>query len=135
MNNNEHEKNHNNGIDNEMHSHGHSHDHFHNHHHGNSHDHSHDHHDHEHNNHAHHDHDHDQPGSIGKELDFKEKLSILFNHWIEHNDSHKGTYISWAKKAENENMHDTAALLRQAAAASDTITDTLEKALKTFKSN
>lgn len=103
-----------------------------NHNHG-SHDHT--HHDcsHSHHGHDHSHHDHGPHPDMEKELCFQEKLSILFHHWIEHNNSHKDNYISWAEKAENENLPDTAALLMEAGAASDLVTVTLEKALKSIQ--
>ena len=113
----QHADNHIHENDDGIHSHKHEHDH-----HGHSHTHS----------HGHDHHGHDQHKNTGKELSFKEKLLVLFQHWIEHNDSHKDNYISWAKKAEDENLSDTAALLMDAAAASDIITEKLEKALKTL---
>ena len=121
------------GNEDHLHSHRHDHDH-----HGHSHDHNHVHnhdHSHLHSDHPHGDdhHGHDQHETVGKEIGFKEKLLILFQHWIEHNDSHKDNYISWAKKAEDENLSETAALLMDAASASDIITEKLEKALKTLR--
>jgi hypothetical protein len=81
--------------------------------------------------HIHHHHGHQIKN--GHNLSVKEKLSMLFDHWIEHNNSHKDNYVSWAEKAENENLPDTAVLLIQAAQASDIVTQKLEDALKTLK--
>ena len=122
--NHQHADNHSHGNDDGIHSHKHEYDH-----HGHSHNHSHDH------SHSHgHDlHGNDQQKISEKELGFEEKLLILFQHWIEHNDSHKDNYISWAKKAEHENLSDTAALLMDAAAASEVITEKLKKALKALE--
>ena len=80
------------------------------------------HHDH---NHEHHHHNHET-----KELSLKEKLSSLFQHWIDHNSSHKESYLSWAKKAEVENLSGIVAYLEQAGKLSDEINLKLEKALK-----
>ncbi|MFO7751612.1 MAG: hypothetical protein R6V41_00680 [Desulfobacteraceae bacterium] len=70
--------------------------------------------------------DHDETG----ELPFEEKLARLFEHWIDHNESHKATYFSWAEKAANENMPETAASLKEAAALSGMINEKIKKALK-----
>ena len=80
------------------------------------------HHDH---NHEHHHHNHET-----KELSLKEKLSSLFQHWIDHNSSHKESYLSWAKKAEKENLSGIVTCLEQAGNLSDEINLKLEKALK-----
>lgn len=85
-----------------------------NHHHNHDHNHSHD-----------HGHNHEQ-----KELSFKEKLSSLFQHWIDHNSSHKESYLSWARKAQKENLSKIGSYLEQAGELSDEINMKLEKALK-----
>ena len=82
------------------------------------------HHDHKHDN-EHHHHNHEK-----KELSLKEKLSSLFQHWIDHNSSHKESYLSWAKKAEEENLSDIVRYLEEAANLSDDINLKLAKALK-----
>ena len=92
-------------------------------------------HDHNHTDFDHDHHNHDDHHDIEKELCFEDKLSILFHHWIEHNDSHKSTYLSWAAKAEEENMAETAVLLKDVAEESDIITKKLERALKLLHIN
>jgi len=32
-------------------------------------------------------------------MDEKQKLSVVIEHWIEHNESHLGEYRKWAQKA------------------------------------
>jgi hypothetical protein len=32
-------------------------------------------------------------------MDQKKKLSVVIEHWIEHNESHKGEYNKWAQTA------------------------------------
>ena len=81
-------------------------------------------------NHDHHDHDHTHHGHEKIELSFKEKLSTLFKHWIDHNTSHKASYLSWAEKAEKENFSDIILYLEQAGELSDKINQKLEQALK-----
>ncbi len=33
-------------------------------------------------------------------MDDKKKLSVVIDHWIEHNESHIGEYRKWAQKAK-----------------------------------
>ena len=78
--------------------------------------------------HPEHHHDHDVNG----ELSFEEKLTRLFEHWLDHNESHKANYLSWADKASENNMPDTAAGLKEAAALSGMINEKIKKALKSL---
>jgi rubrerythrin len=78
----------------------------------------------------HHSHDHNHDHHETKELTFKEKLKSLFQHWIDHNVSHKESYLSWAKKAEKENLMEIVSCLEQAGELSDKMNLELEKALK-----
>jgi len=82
----------------------------------------------------HHEHEHEHHHNHGSKLSFEDQLKTLFTHWVDHNNSHMDNYTSWAGKAEKENFKETAALLRQAAEESQTITQTLEKALQSLKS-
>lgn len=84
--------------------------------------------------HHHHGHDHDHGHDHEKTLSFKEKLETLFNHWIDHNNSHKDSYLSWAHKASHEDLADIEKTLGEAAALSEQITEKLEQALKQLKS-
>ena len=86
------------------------------------------HHHHHHGNQSSNGHDHQQP------LSFNEKIAKLLEHWIDHNNSHRDNYLSWADKAEEETLSQAASLLKEAALASDTVTEKLEAALKTIKS-
>jgi rubrerythrin len=74
----------------------------------------------------HHNHDHKHE----KKLSFKEKLSSLLKHWIDHNSSHKENYLTWAEKAKMDNLSDIASCLEQAGELSDKINLQFEKALK-----
>ncbi len=99
--------------------------------HSHSHDHSHGHEGHSHSRHTHshaHSHTHNH-GDQPSEMDLKDKLRHLLTHWVDHNNSHKDTYLSWAKKAEAEALSDVARHLEAADAASAKITAHLEKAL------
>lgn len=83
------------------------------------HDHSHSHSDH----HHHHHHDHgDAPMSL------EDKLATLFAHWVDHNESHKDNFLSWADKAAEGNLEAVAAHLKEAGELSCKVTDALKKA-------
>ncbi|MCP3943849.1 MAG: zinc transporter [Desulfobacteraceae bacterium] len=100
-----------------------------------THDHAHDHscdkhtHDHSCDKHAHshsgsiHSHDH------GKEMTMEQKLDTLFSHWIDHNESHRDNFLSWAKKARTAGLIDVALSLEQAGDLSREVTKNLEAAL------
>lgn len=89
---------------------------------GQSHDHDHDHdHDHTHN----HNHGHGQT----KEMTLEQKLNTLFSHWIDHNDSHKDNFLSWAQKARTAGLTEVADCLEQAGDLSSAVTKKLEAAL------
>ncbi|MBF0468420.1 MAG: hypothetical protein HQK61_05990 [Desulfamplus sp.] len=66
-------------------------------------------------------------------MSIDEKLALLLKHWIEHNNSHKETYLSWAEKAVDGKLEETAKFLRQTAELSVRITENLENALESIK--
>lgn len=101
---------------NDQHDHGHSHDHDHSHSH--SHDHSHS-----------QGHDHNQP----HELTFEQKLEKLFSHWIEHNDSHKDTFYTWAGRAKEAGLDQIAQNIEKAGRLSEDVTRQLRDALNKLK--
>jgi ABC-type Zn2+ transport system substrate-binding protein/surface adhesin len=102
-------------------------------HHHHDHDHSHQDHDHDHSHDHNHEHDHGHGHTTAKELSFDEKLTILLQHWIDHNRSHQETYDSWANKATDEKQPQTAEILKEISADSNKITEKLEKALGLIK--
>ncbi len=95
-----------------------THDHSHDHHHGHSHSHSHDH---------GHSHDH------AREMSMEDKLETLFAHWVDHNDSHKDNFVSWAAKAREAGLETVAQSLEQAGALSEEVTEKLRQARKALK--
>ena len=88
-----------------------------------------------------HSHSHDDDSSHGHshdhthshELTFEQKLEKLFGHWIDHNESHKDTFLTWAKRAEDEGLVKVAKSLEKAGQSSDDITSQLKEALKNLK--
>ncbi len=99
-----------------------THDHDHSHDHGHSHDHSHG-----------HSHDHGHSHSHGETMSMEDKLLTLFSHWIDHNDSHKDNFVSWAEKAKHEGFTEVADALEQAGILSRQVTGKLQEALAKLK--
>ena len=102
------------------------------------HDHSHDHdqndpndqghsHDHDHSHSQGHDHNHTH------ELTFEQKLEKLFSHWIEHNDSHKDTFYTWAGRAKEAGLDQIAENIEKAGLLSEDVTRQLRDALNKLK--
>ena len=77
-----------------------------------------------------HSHDRHHHNHETKELSFDEKLKSLFQHWIDHNSSHKESFLSWAEKAEKEGFAKIVPYLEEAGELSDKINFKLEQALK-----
>ena len=66
--------------------------------------------------HEHHDHgpcgndDHyHESGNHQEKMSFAEKLTMLLNHWIDHNDSHQTDYKKWAAQAKEEGHEEVVA--------------------------
>jgi hypothetical protein len=97
---------------------GHDHSHDPSHNHGHSHSQGHD-----------HNHSHDQP----RELTFEQKLEKLFGHWIEHNDSHKDTFYTWAGRAREAGLDQIAENIEKAGLLSEDVTRQLRDALNKLK--
>ncbi|MBF0572382.1 MAG: hypothetical protein HQK69_01280 [Desulfamplus sp.] len=116
----DHNHNHSDDLDNHVHDHSHSPgSHSHKHSHGSD-------------NHAH-SHHHSE-----ETLSLAQKFSMLLKHWIDHNNSHKESYLSWADKADFENsgknnLSEAANILRKTAELSEQITEQLQNALKSIK--
>ncbi len=95
-----------------------------------SHDHNHNHdHDHTHGKGQAHSHDHDHT----HELTFEQKLETLFSHWIDHNDSHKDTFYTWAGRAKEAGLDKIAANIEKAGELSQEVTQQLREALNKLK--
>jgi hypothetical protein len=112
-----------------------SHNHDHTHHHSHPHDHDHDHdHSHEHAHDHGHPHSHSHPRDsghthgAGPEMTTREKIGVLLSHWVDHNDSHKDNFYSWAEKAEQAGLDAVAAHLKQAGDLSEAVTKQLKQA-------
>ncbi len=76
-----------------------------------------------------HDHGHGHTQEQAKEMTLEQKLNTLFSHWIDHNDSHKDNFLSWAEKARTAGLTEVASNLEQAGSLSQEVTKKLEDAL------
>ncbi|MFO7913146.1 MAG: hypothetical protein R6V15_13380 [Desulfotignum sp.] len=118
-------------------SHDHNHEHgssrSHTHEHGHTHEHDHTHpHEHSHQHEAGHQHEHirGKDREDAQEMSLEDKLAVLLSHWVDHNDSHKDNFFSWAKKAEAAGLKEIATQLEQAGALSEKVTLALKQAQK-----
>ncbi len=61
-----------------------------------------------------------------------EKLRILIEHWMEHNEEHAETYLQWADKAESAGKADLAEMLREIAQQTRKIDSSFQRARRTI---
>jgi t-SNARE complex subunit (syntaxin) len=67
-------------------------------------------------------------------MDQKKKLSVVIEHWIEHNESHKGEYERWAQTAGELGLDSVKAEIEEAVGNLSQSNQHLEKALKAISS-
>ncbi len=67
-------------------------------------------------------------------MDQKKKLSIVIEHWIEHNESHMGEYKKWAQTAGELGLDLVKAEIEEAVRKLSQSNQHLEKALKVISS-
>ena len=63
-------------------------------------------------------------------MDQKKKLSVVIEHWIEHNESHMGEYKKWAQTAGELGLDLVKAEIEQAVDKLSQSNQHLEKAFK-----
>ena len=63
-------------------------------------------------------------------MDQKKKLSVVIEHWIEHNESHMGEYKKWAQTAGELGLDSVRAEIEEAMRKLTQSNQHLEKALK-----
>jgi hypothetical protein len=63
-------------------------------------------------------------------MDEKQKLSVVIEHWIEHNESHLGEYRKWAQKADEMGLTSVKREIDEAMLMLSQLDGRLEKALK-----
>ena len=66
-------------------------------------------------------------------MDEKEKLSVVIEHWIEHNESHLGEYRKWAQKADEMGLPSVKREIDEAILMLSQLDVRLEKALNVLK--
>ena len=63
-------------------------------------------------------------------MDQKKKLSVVIEHWIEHNESHMGEYKKWAQTAGELGLDKVKTEIEEAMGKLTQSNQHLEKALK-----
>ncbi len=63
-------------------------------------------------------------------MDQKKKLSVVIEHWIEHNESHMGEYKKWAQTAGELGLDSVRAEIEKAMGEISQSNEHLERALK-----
>ena len=67
-------------------------------------------------------------------MDQKKKLSVVIEHWIEHNESHMGEYKKWAQTAGDLGLDSVKTEIEEAVEKVSQSNQHLKKALKTISS-
>jgi hypothetical protein len=63
-------------------------------------------------------------------MDEKKKLSVVIEHWIEHNESHRGEYKKWAQTAGELGLNSVKAEIEEAMGKISQANQHLADALK-----
>lgn len=66
-------------------------------------------------------------------MDQKKKLSVVIEHWIEHNESHQGEYQKWAQTAGELGLDSVKAEIEEAMEKISQANQHLTKALKVLQ--
>jgi hypothetical protein len=66
----------------------------------------------------------------GARMDQKEKLSVVIEHWIEHNESHMNEYKKWAQMAGELGLDSVRAEIEEAMGKISQSNEHLEMALR-----
>ena len=67
-------------------------------------------------------------------MDQRKKLSVVIEHWIEHNEAHMGEYKKWAQTAGELGLDSVKAEIEEAMEKLTQSSSHLEKALKAASS-
>ena len=68
-------------------------------------------------------------------MEGKKRLSVVIEHWIEHNQSHMGEYKKWAQKASTLNLKGVQTEIEEAIGKLSLVNHHLEKAMKALASS
>ncbi len=63
-------------------------------------------------------------------MDEKKKLSVVIDHWIEHNESHMAEYRKWAERAEALGLGSVRAEIEKALQGLEQCNQSLQRALR-----
>jgi hypothetical protein len=65
-------------------------------------------------------------------MDQKKKLSVVIEHWVEHNESHMGEYKRWAQTAGELGLDSVKAEIEEAMEKISQSNEHLDRALKSI---
>jgi hypothetical protein len=65
-------------------------------------------------------------------MDQKKKLSVVIEHWVEHNESHIGEYKRWAQTAGELGLDSVKAEIEEAMGKISQSNEHLDRALKSI---
>jgi hypothetical protein len=68
-------------------------------------------------------------------MEEKKRLSVVIEHWIEHNESHMDEYKKWAQKASTLNLRAVQTEIEEAVGKLSMVNHHLEKAMKALASS
>jgi hypothetical protein len=68
-------------------------------------------------------------------MEDKKRLSVVIEHWIEHNEGHMGEYKKWAEKARTLNLGGVQTEIEEAIGKLSLVNQHLEKAMKALTSS
>ena len=68
-------------------------------------------------------------------MEEKRKLSVVIEHWIEHNQSHMDEYKKWAQKASTLDLRGVQTEIEEAIGKLSLVNYHLEKAMKALTSS
>jgi hypothetical protein len=68
-------------------------------------------------------------------MEEKKRLSVVIEHWVEHNQSHMDEYKKWAQKASTLNLRAVQTEIEEAIGKLSLVNQHLEKAMKALPSS
>jgi nickel/cobalt exporter len=68
-------------------------------------------------------------------MEEKKRLTVVIDHWIEHNQSHMNEYKKWAEKASTLNLGGVQAEIDEAIGKLSLVNHHLERAMKALTSS
>jgi len=68
-------------------------------------------------------------------MEEKKRLSVIIEHWIEHNHSHMAEYKKWAQKASTLNLREVETEVEEAIGKLTLVNHHLEKAIQVLTSS